>query len=161
MKCLAKKVKGKIVFVGKNKKECEEHYKKMKSGDADGDMKMDMDIEKGVEDGAVRKLECHAEKMCDAKKKCKIIFTGKNKDICKKHYHGQKMTEEKSMKCLAKKVKGKIVFVGKNKKECEEHYKKMKKAGDGDEDGDMKMDMEIEKGEEKVGYGIDHGILSL
>merc|ERR1719402_270826 len=104
-----------------------------------------MDIEKGVEDGAVRKLECHAEKMCEPKKKCKIIFTGKNKDICKKHYHGQKMTEEKSMKCLAKKVKGKIVFVGKNKKECEEHYKKMKT---GDADGDMKMDMDIEKGVE-------------
>merc|ERR1712055_1023861 len=88
--CDAKK-KCKIVFTGKNKDICKKHYhgQKMKSGNADGDMKMDMDIEKGVEDGAVRKLECHAEKMCEPKKKCKIIFTGKNKDICKKHYHGQ------------------------------------------------------------------------
>ena len=59
---------------------CEEQYKKM-TGDADGDEKMHIDTEKGVEDGAVRKVECHAGKICEPGKKCKVIFTGKNKEM--------------------------------------------------------------------------------
>merc|ERR1711931_121929 len=97
MKCVAHKEHGKVIFIGKNKKECEEAYHKLHGKDGD-------------EDGAG--FHCEAAEECKGTK-CTVKFIGDHAKECKEHFKGKNLQKiphmHKEMKCMAHKEHGKVI----------------------------------------------------